>query len=230
MTRKAIFEVTGCDSGKRYRMSHGTSMNIHEPAGRPHVGWCLAPKGHLVAGDVMLAQKIALEIDERGARSVANEFLVSTGRRNRFSITELWRNPKPMRFLCVARGSGKADSGTPHLRTSTSQPAGGLWCPGILWHVPRCLESGRRVPVFSKAEELRIWLEANELASLNDIFAENDLDLEVLPELTEADLRELGLSLGQRRRLMRALRQTASTANPTDAKSQASSHPSRPVF
>ncbi len=83
------------------------------------------------------------------------------------------------------------------------------------------------MPEFSKAEELRIWLEAHELASLNDIFAENDIDLEVLPELTEADLKELGLSLGQRRRLMRALRQTASAVNPTDAKSEAVSHSNR---
>ena len=53
-------------------------MNIHEldGAGRPRVGWCFAPKGHLVAGDVMLAQKIALEIDERGALTVANRFPV----------------------------------------------------------------------------------------------------------------------------------------------------------
>jgi hypothetical protein len=59
-------------------------MNIHEldSAGRPHVGWCFAPKGHLVVGDVMLAQKIALETEERGALALANKFLVSTGRRN----------------------------------------------------------------------------------------------------------------------------------------------------
>jgi hypothetical protein len=83
---KSYFEVTGCHSGKRYRISHGTSMNIHEldGAGRPHVGWCFAPKGHLVAGDVMLAQKIALETDECGALAIANKFLVSTGRRNTF--------------------------------------------------------------------------------------------------------------------------------------------------
>src|ERR1700704_7183274 len=80
----SYFEVTGCHSGKRYRISHGTSMNIHEldGAGRPRVGWCFAPKGHLVAGDVMLAQKIALETDERRALAVANNFCVQTGRRN----------------------------------------------------------------------------------------------------------------------------------------------------
>jgi hypothetical protein len=59
-------------------------MNIHEldSAGRPRVGWCFAPKGYLVAGDVMLAQKIALETDERGALAVANRFFVPTGPRN----------------------------------------------------------------------------------------------------------------------------------------------------
>ena len=73
---KSYFEVTGCHSGKRYRISHGTSMNIREldGAGRPRVGWCFVPKGHLVAGDIMLAQKIALETDERGALTVANKF------------------------------------------------------------------------------------------------------------------------------------------------------------
>jgi len=81
---KSYFDVTGCQSGKRYRISHGTSMNIHEldGAGRPCVGWCFAPKGYLVAGDVMLAQKIALETDERGALAVANRFFVPTGPRN----------------------------------------------------------------------------------------------------------------------------------------------------
>ena len=81
---KSYFEVTGCHSGKRYRISHGTSMNIHEldGAGRPRVGWCFAPKVYLVAGDVMLAQKIALETDERRALAVANKFFVPTGQRN----------------------------------------------------------------------------------------------------------------------------------------------------
>jgi hypothetical protein len=81
---KSHFEVIGCHSGKRYRISHGTSMNVHEldGAGCPCIGWCFTPKGYLVAGDVMLAQKIALETDERGALAVANRFFVPTGRRN----------------------------------------------------------------------------------------------------------------------------------------------------
>jgi hypothetical protein len=70
------FEVTGCHTGKRYRMHHGMGTNVYEldDVGLPRTGWCFAPKDHLVAGDVMLAQKIALETDERGALAVANNF------------------------------------------------------------------------------------------------------------------------------------------------------------
>jgi hypothetical protein len=70
------FEVTGCHTGKRYRIRHGMGMNVYEldNGGRPRTGWCFVPKDHLVTGDVMLAQKIALETDERGALAVANNF------------------------------------------------------------------------------------------------------------------------------------------------------------
>jgi hypothetical protein len=40
----------------------------------PVTGWCFVPRGPLVAGDVMLAQKIALETDESGALAVAKNF------------------------------------------------------------------------------------------------------------------------------------------------------------
>jgi hypothetical protein len=48
-------------------------MNVVEidEIGRVRAGWCLLPKACLVAGDVMLAQKIALETDERGALAIA---------------------------------------------------------------------------------------------------------------------------------------------------------------
>jgi hypothetical protein len=70
------FEVKGCHTGKRYRIRHGIGTNVYEldDAGQPRTGWCFVPKDHLVAGDIMLAQKIALETDERGALAVANNF------------------------------------------------------------------------------------------------------------------------------------------------------------
>jgi hypothetical protein len=70
------FEVIGCHTGKRYRIYHGNGANIIEldDSARPKTGWCFVPRDHLVAGDVMLAQKIALETDERSALAVANNF------------------------------------------------------------------------------------------------------------------------------------------------------------
>lgn len=69
------FEVVGCDSGKRYRIYHGMAPpNVYEidDAGRPKMGLCFMPLGRLAAGDVILAQKIALETDEHSALKVAN--------------------------------------------------------------------------------------------------------------------------------------------------------------
>ncbi len=51
---------------------------------------------------------------------------------------------------------------------------------------------------------IRRWLTAIGLGGLADVFDENDIDLELVPDLTEEDLRQLGLTLGQRKRLLRA--------------------------
>jgi hypothetical protein len=71
------FEVVGCDSGKRYRIYYGiVPPNVYEIdyAGRLKIGLCFMPLGRLPAGDVILAQKVALETDEHSALKVANRF------------------------------------------------------------------------------------------------------------------------------------------------------------
>jgi hypothetical protein len=70
------FDVTGRQSGKRYRIRYGVGMNIYEidSRGRRLAGLCFVPAETLVAGDVMLAQKIALETDEGSALAVARRF------------------------------------------------------------------------------------------------------------------------------------------------------------
>ena len=72
------FDVIGCDSGKKYRIHYGTAMNVREidEAGGVKLGLCFAPKGSLATGDVMLAQKIALETFERRSLVVANRCLI----------------------------------------------------------------------------------------------------------------------------------------------------------
>ena len=53
--------------------------------------------------------------------------------------------------------------------------------------------------------DLRAWLRKNKLEQYADAFEANDIDLDILSELTEHDLEKLGLSLGNRRRLVRAI-------------------------
>ena len=67
------FDVIGRQSGKRYRIRYGAGMNIYEidSRGRTLAGLCFVPSETLVAGDVMLAQKIALETDEWSALAAA---------------------------------------------------------------------------------------------------------------------------------------------------------------
>ena len=69
------FEVIGGKTGKHYRIRHGRSMNIDQidKNGRRVCGWCFFPMGNLVTGDVMLAQKMALELFEPEALKVANK-------------------------------------------------------------------------------------------------------------------------------------------------------------
>ncbi|SLN69294.1 adenylate/guanylate cyclase domain-containing protein [Oceanibacterium hippocampi] len=52
---------------------------------------------------------------------------------------------------------------------------------------------------------LRAWLQDLGLAKYADIFADNDVGLDVLGYLTEDHLRELGVSLGNRLRLLKAI-------------------------
>jgi class 3 adenylate cyclase/tetratricopeptide (TPR) repeat protein len=53
--------------------------------------------------------------------------------------------------------------------------------------------------------DLRDWLRSNKFEQYADAFEANDIDLDILPELSERDLEQLGLSLGNRRRLLKAI-------------------------
>ncbi len=55
------------------------------------------------------------------------------------------------------------------------------------------------------ARDISEWLEELGLSKYSGIFAENEIDLEVIPELTEADLRELQLPMGPRKKLLKAI-------------------------
>jgi hypothetical protein len=68
------FDVVGGSTGKRYRINNGSQMNVEEldKKGIRQRLLCFMPEGDLVVGDVMLAQKYALELFESYTLTVAN--------------------------------------------------------------------------------------------------------------------------------------------------------------
>jgi hypothetical protein len=72
---RGYFHVTGSETGKRYRIQRGLQMNVEEldERGRRIRLLCFMPEGRLPLGDLLLAQKIALELFEVDALRVANQ-------------------------------------------------------------------------------------------------------------------------------------------------------------
>jgi class 3 adenylate cyclase len=66
---------------------------------------------------------------------------------------------------------------------------------------------------------LREWLKEQGLQQYEGVLSENDIDLDILSELKESDLAELGFSLGHRRKLLRA----AAALRPAPAQPEAES-------
>ncbi len=60
------------------------------------------------------------------------------------------------------------------------------------------------------------WLDAHGLGALHAVLEAQQIDVDVLPDLTDDDLKGLGIALGQRRRLLRAIAGTVAQPPPTD--------------
>ena len=62
---------------------------------------------------------------------------------------------------------------------------------------------------------IREWLASLGLSEYTDTFIENRIDLPILPDLTDQDLKDLGVLLGDRRRILRAIAELARTTSAT---------------
>ncbi len=60
--------------------------------------------------------------------------------------------------------------------------------------------------------DLARWLDELGLGQYAAAFAHNDVDFDVLPHLTDQDLKELGLSLGHRKKLLTAIESLSTEA------------------
>jgi SAM domain (Sterile alpha motif) len=74
--------------------------------------------------------------------------------------------------------------------------------------------------------DIRQWLRSLGLEKYNEVLTGHDIDLTVVPELTEQDLGELGFSLGHRRKFLAAAGQLRTT---TAASAVASAQVQPPV-
>lgn len=55
--------------------------------------------------------------------------------------------------------------------------------------------------------DIRQWLEQHALGKYAELLAKNEVDFEILPELEESDFEKIGLSLGARKKLLKAIRE-----------------------
>jgi hypothetical protein len=53
--------------------------------------------------------------------------------------------------------------------------------------------------------DVAVWLRGLGLEQYETLFRENDIDAQVLSDLTDGDLEKIGVSLGHRKRLLRAV-------------------------
>jgi class 3 adenylate cyclase len=60
-------------------------------------------------------------------------------------------------------------------------------------------------------QQIADWLEKLGMSEYAERFAENDIDIAVLRHLTDQDLKELGVSLGHRRKMLAAIAEHADT-------------------
>lgn len=58
------------------------------------------------------------------------------------------------------------------------------------------------------SEDLGIWLKSIRMGKYLKLFVEHEIDVDVLTELTDEDLKELDIPLGSRRRLLKAVEET----------------------
>jgi SAM domain (Sterile alpha motif) len=65
--------------------------------------------------------------------------------------------------------------------------------------------------------DIGAWLQGHGLGQYEDTFRQNEIDVEILPALTESHLEKLGVPLGHRIRLLKAIADLEATERPATA-------------
>ena len=70
----------------------------------------------------------------------------------------------------------------------------------------------RRDRWWAAMQQIADWLEELGMSEYAECFAENRIDLSVLPDLTDQHLEKLGIALGDRLKILRAIRELSATS------------------
>jgi len=81
------------------------------------------------------------------------------------------------------------------------------------------VQNSATTDVVAAMQQIADWLKTLGMSKYAECFAANDIEIDILPELTDHDLERLGVSLGHRRRILRAIRELGgpTTAAPQTA-------------
>ena len=66
-------------------------------------------------------------------------------------------------------------------------------------------------------QQIADWLKKLGMSEYAERFAENRIDFSILPDLTDQDLKDLGMVLGDRRKMLRAIANLEATEKSTPA-------------
>jgi len=72
--------------------------------------------------------------------------------------------------------------------------------------LPWLKNSATTLTLVAAMQQIADWLKKLGMAEYAERFAENDIDIAVLPDLTDQHLKDLGVSLGHRLKMLRAIR------------------------
>src|ERR1700754_4481447 len=88
---------------------------------------------------------------------------------------------------------------------------------------------GRFTPGESAIMNVRVWLRGLGLGRYEEKFQDNKIDVDVLLYLTDGDLQEIGVPIGDRRRLLRAIAELGAPSSPMGEAEPNSTLPARSV-
>jgi hypothetical protein len=114
--------------------------------------------------------------------------------------------------------SARAGSGRNALEGSSEYPRvrGCVYCAwdlSVVW--PMRADEARESEGAAAMQQVADWLEKLGLGQYVQCFAQNDIDVSVRPHLTDADLEQIGVSLGHRRKILAAIADLGGRAQPT---------------